>query len=65
VSRMSNAILACFLISFGGLSIAIQSHIFTKEFVSLPFYFLYKFVHALFACALLSIMYMYVLPYFL
>ncbi|MDR0384391.1 MAG: hypothetical protein LBH47_03660 [Christensenellaceae bacterium] len=59
LSKTSNIFLACFLVSFGGISVGFQSRIFIKDFIDWKYYFFYKFLNALFATAVLSIIYVF------
>lgn len=56
VARTTNPFLIQFLVTFGGLSVGMQQHLFMQTFqVKFSKYLAYKTTHAILACALLTL----------
>jgi hypothetical protein len=53
------AIIVCFAVSFGGISVAMQNFVFTRDYNVPPsLYFMYKTTHAIISTAILSVILM-------
>lgn len=60
VSQTLNPFLIQFFVTFGGFSIAMQQQLFMQHFqIKLGTYLLYKITHAVLACALLSVYFLF------